>query len=1142
MTTVLNFKGKVALVGAGKGGSAFLSVLINEPTIDLIGISDVNPAAPGLSIAAQSGISVTTDFRELLRKKPDIVINVTGSSGIQAELLKNKTEHTEIIDGKSAKLIWGLLKKHQDAKTEVKNLLNETKELYHIGVSLLSADKMEEVLDSLLTEACRNLGVPAGSIALYDEKTDLLTLKASRGFSLPFSSVVQWKVRDGGMTDHILSKRIPTVISNVDENAFIDNKVLIREGIKSLIAIPLFANERTVGILYLDDFKPREWSEREIEFATLLGIQAAYAIEKFSLIERISETRTYLKNVLDNSADIIITTDTEGRIVEFNTGASKILGYKKSEVQGMMVQDLWVYPEKRPELLRKLDKEGSLSNHETQLRTKDGRVIDISLTLSHIKNGDSRIHGTVGISKDITEKKRLEKAIEERNLALQDMNEKLEQRVRERTRELENANKELERTNKLKSQFIATMSHELRTPLNSILGFSDLLLMGEVMGDPLTEKQKDFVGNIYNSGSHLLQLINNILDIAKIEAGRMELHYDNFSVHAIIKEVESVIRPLSEKRRQTLTLQISEDIPIITADKIKLKQVLYNLLSNAVKFTPDSGSITVSAIQVKQSEAEGQGPESIYYGLGTDFVEISVADTGIGIKKDDLERIFSEFEQVESTLSRRYEGTGLGLTLTKRLVELHGGEIKVESEIGKGSKFTIIIPLPRIPSMQKTAQRPARMQETHDIVPTKRKGPAPLILIVEDDRPTSEILTLYLTQEGYRVAHAYDGDAAINKARSLMPFAILLDVMLPGKDGWEILQELKSDHELKDIPVIMSSIIDNKELGFALGASDYLVKPIDRSILMDKVREINIPAAKKGRPANILCIDDQEDVLKLLASIFEPAGYSVMTASSGMEGVSKALQHRPDFIILDLMMPEMDGFDVVQALKANNTTADIPIIILTAKDLTMDDRFRLTGKVENYMQKKQFTKEDFLMSIKDLEATYPVKAGLLDEVSGLFDHCYFTIRTAQEITRAKRYKDSLAVIVIDIDNFTGYINTYGAHSSNLVIKRAANFIRNTIRGCDTVVRYGMDEFALILPNALKKDAAVVAARCLDYFEQNFPIGEKETHRKKLTASASVISYPEDASSPEEIVLKARQALKKAKERGGGQVEIYGQKV
>lgn len=1141
--------GSIALIGAGKGGSALLSVLLGEPNINVVGVADINPHAPGFKIASQFNIPTATDFKEILKKNPDIVINVTGDNTLTSRisrLLKRRSPDSEVIGGKSAKLVWDLLEKRRQAKEEVKALLNETKELYRIGVALTSADKLKEVLDTLLVEALRTINAPAGSIALYDEKSESLTLTAIHGFSADFSQTACWKVRDGGMTDHILSKRIPTVISNIEEYLFADSRNLIKEGIKSLVAVPLFANDKTIGILYIDDFKPRAWTPREIEFLTLLGIQAAYAIEKFRLIEAISETKTYLKNVLDNSADIIITTNTDGRIVEFNSGASRVLGYSKEEIIGKKAEDLWVNPGARHDILKILEKEGYVSNYETQLITKKGQVIDVSLTLSLIKNGNGKILGTVGISKDITEKKRLERAIEERNLELQELNEKLEEKVIERTKDLEKANRELERSNRLKSQFIATMSHELRTPLNSILGFSELL-MDEAFG-ALTDKQKRYVNNIYNSGSHLLQLINNILDIAKIESGKMELHYEAFSVRQAISEVETIIRPLADKKRQMLITNIGEGVSLIKADKVKFKQILYNLLSNAVKFTPEGGDIFLDADVIG-----GEG--SAYFVKGSNIcyrnescLKISVTDTGIGIKKEDQERVFYEFEQVDSSFSRRYEGTGLGLALTKRLVELHGGEIFVESEEGKGSKFTVVIPLFDVGALEKERAdsevkpiEPAKEKLEYSFnMSTKRRGEAPLILVIEDDPSTSELLTLYLAQGGYRVAHAYNGDTALERIRELRPFAVLLDIMLPGKDGWEILQEMKSDPELKDIPVIVSSVIDNMELGFTLGASDYLVKPVDKITLLKKLEELSFATKKGRRPVNILCIDDHHEVLELLTSILEPAGYNVITADSGKEGMEKAVTYKPDLIILDLMMPEIDGFEVAQRLKENPVTADIPILILTAKDLTVDDRLRLAGKVETLIQKSHFTKEDLLMHIRDLEVTYPARAGLLDEVSGLFDHCYFQIRLAQEVSRAERYKNTFTMLMLDLDNFTEYIKAHGIHRANIVIKKIAEFMRKSLRGSDTVVRYGIDEFAVILSNTLKEPAEAVAKRFLAYIDSYPFYGEEVMPQGKVTASVSVINYPQDASSPEELIFKAHQTLRRAKEGGGMKVIVYEQ--
>ncbi|MCL4490939.1 MAG: response regulator, partial [Nitrospirae bacterium] len=779
-------------------------------------------------------------------------------------------------------------------------------------------------------------------------------------------------------------------------------------------------------------------------------------------------------------------------------------------------------------------KEGYVSNYETQLRAKDGRAVDISLTLSHLKNGAGGLLGTVGISKDITEKKRLERAIEERNLELQEMNEKLEEKVFERTKDLEKANRELERSNKLKSQFIATMSHELRTPLNSILGFSELLV-DEVYG-PLTDKQKRHVHNIYNSGSHLLQLINNILDIAKIESGKIELNYELFPVQQAIADVETVIKSLADKKKQTLSVKINGTVAPLKADRVKFKQILYNLLSNAVKFTPENGNVLLEAQALKGSELLRSLKGINLYSGQSDYLKLAVTDTGIGIKKEDRERIFSEFEQGDSSFSRKYEGTGLGLALTKRLVELHGGEIFVDSKENEGSTFTIVVPLFDADTFEKASKLlPDAEREyfTHDVdISKRRRGKSPLILVVEDDPATAEVLTLYLAQGGYRVAHAYSGEEALNRIRELKPFSVLLDVMLPGKDGWEILQELKSDPELKDIPVIISSVIDNRELGFALGASDYLVKPVDRITLLRKLEQLSFSTKKTRKHINILCIDDHDDVLELLASILESSGYHVIAANSGHKGIEKAMAYKPDLIILDLMMPEVDGFEVAQTLKGNPATLDIPILILTAKDLTVDDRLRLAGKIESFIQKSHFTKEDLLLYIKDLEVTYPARAGLLDEVSGLFDHSYFQIRLAQEVSRAARYKTTFTIIMLDIDNFTEYIKAHGINRANICIRKIAEILRKGLRGSDIVVRYGIDEFAVILSSTLKEQAEVVAKRFLAYIGSYPFYGEEVMPEGKVKASMAVVSYPKDAATPEELIFKARQILRMAKASGG----------
>lgn len=1053
-----------------------------------------------------------------------------------------------VISGKAIDFVLTIYEHAHTTKLEIKQLLNDARELFRIAVSLTSSEKMEEVLNNLLTEALRSINAPAGSIALYDDKTKTLTLAASHGFSKNFTNVIKWHRREGGMTDHILRKKTPSVFHNIDDYSYIDNALLKQEGIKSLVCVPLIANEEIIGILYIDDFAPRQWTVREIDFLTLLSIQAGYAIEKFKLIETITNTQQYLKSIIDTTVAIVITTDKEGNIVEFNKGAETALGYSRDEVIGKHIEMLWFDPNERRQIIETMKMTGkSYSTNDVVLKTKDNTLIDINLTISFLTDTEGNFAGTVGISKDITERKRLEKALHERTLELQELNSKLEEKVIERTQELAKANKELEKSNKLKSQFIANMSHELRTPLNSILGFSELLST-ETFGT-LNAKQKRYIQNIYNSGSHLLQLINNVLDIAKIESGKMELFIENFPVQSAIAEVNTVLLPLAKKKNQTIIVNLPDTSINISADKTKFKQILYNLISNAIKFTEEGGTITIDTQKIDCQEVPLF--KDIDESILNDYkcLRLSVTDTGIGIKKEDYERIFNEFEQVDGSHSRKYEGSGLGLSLTKKLVEMHGGEITVQSVEGQGSTFTVILPpyealnvitLKETPNESIEQPQEPPLDEALQIFLPSKKDP-PLILIIEDDRSTSEVITLYLAKEGYRLAHVYNGKDAIPKIKELKPFAVILDIMLPDKDGWEILQEIKLDPETKDIPVIISSIVDNKSLGFALGATDYLIKPLDKTQLLQKVNELSV-VSKRSDVITILCIDDNTDTLELLRTILESNNYNVITTTSGKDGIEKAITFRPNIIMLDLMMPDMDGFEVANRLKANPLTMDIPVLILTAKDLTVDDKLRLAGKFESFLQKSHFSADDLLIHIRDLESKYPARAGLIDEVSGLFDHSYFQIRLAQEVGRAKRYKENFSLVMIDIDKFAEYVKLFGIHRANMCIKKIADYLRRSLRGSDTLVRYGIDEFAIILSRTSKENAEIVAKRFLSFINTYPFYGAEQMPSGKLTASISLVSFPCDSETPADMIFKSHEILKKIKSQGGGRLLCYGENL
>jgi PAS domain S-box-containing protein len=617
--------------------------------------------------------------------------------------------------------------------------------------------------------------------------------------------------------------------------------------------------------------------------------------------ELLHESEERHRKLFDNNPHPTWVYDRETlRFLAVNAAALRKYGYSSDEFLAMTIKDIRP-PEDVPAVLEgvRTVQDGSEKVGLWRHRRKDGTLMDVEIT-SYALNFSGR-PAEVIVAADVTQRKRDDEDKRKFIATLATTNEELELR-----------NREVEHATKLKSKFLASMSHELRTPLNAIVGFSDLL--AEEVPGQLNVKQKRFVNHIKQGSAHLLQLINDILDLSKIEAGQLELHCEYFYVKDALPEVLSTIRPLAMAKNIQIEHTVEIDRPAY-ADRVRFKQILYNLLSNAVKFTPKDGRISIAC-------AEDE-----------DFVCISVTDTGIGIRAEDQGVVFEEFRQVEGGKDSTQEGTGLGLAITKRLVEQQGGKISLASELGKGSRFTFTLPA--------GANTKTNTLGTNALSATPPQRAAlgegcskPLVLIVDDELPARELLASYLNSE-YRIAMARSGAEAVKKAQQLRPDAITLDVLLAGGNGFETLAVLRQTPELKNTPVIIVSIVDQQRLGLALGATDYLLKPIRKALLLETIRK-HVPAQVDDDEA-ILLVDDDLATLELLAEILRSAGYETQSVQSGKRALEVLSSKLVSAVLLDLLMPGMDGFEVIRHVRQDAALKELPIFVMTSKSLTPEE-------------------------------------------------------------------------------------------------------------------------------------------------------------------------------------------------------------
>lgn len=559
---------------------------------------------------------------------------------------------------------------------------------------------------------------------------------------------------------------------------------------------------------------------------------------------------------------------------------------------------------------------------------------------------------------------------------LDDLYTGLESKVRERTQELSEALRELAvkrdealDASRTKSLFLANMSHELRTPLNAIIGYSEML--EEEADDFGYEDIIPDLQKIQKAGKHLLALINDILDISKIEAGKVDLFIEEFDLLDLLDEIVVTIQPLIDKNGNQLVFE-GEGLETIHNDMTKMRQVVFNLLSNSAKFTND-GTITLSA----KREMDG----------GTEWLLLAVSDTGIGMNEDQVGRVFSEFMQADVSTTRKYGGTGLGLPISRHFAQMMGGDITITSVEGEGSTFTMRVPAIVTSNVVEEDEEDvetligeASMSSTMTAATAEKKDtsatqPIPdidaqavTVLVIDDDVTVHDLLNRILKREGFNVISALTGNEGIEKARELRPDVITLDVMMPQMDGWAVLSRIKSEEDIRDIPVIMLSMLENKSLGFALGATDYLTKPVDRTILVSALnRHKTRTEIQKG---NILIIEDDEDTRELLRRTAEREGWISSEAEDGRIGLNRLAQEQPDLILLDLMMPEMDGLQFLAEMRKNEKWRSIPVIVVTAKSLTDEERQWLSQGVERILQKADYRPDFLVAEIRQILASH----------------------------------------------------------------------------------------------------------------------------------------------------------------------------
>jgi PAS domain S-box-containing protein len=783
---------------------------------------------------------------------------------------------------------------------------DEQKALLDTMADLSSERELSKLLQAVIERAVTLLGVTGGELAIYDEQARELVVVASHHIGKD-STGVRLGLGEGAMGTVAVTHE-PLIIPEYDEwsgrsRSYSD----VRSTVRAVMAAPLLIGKRLVGAIASVHSDPeRQFGPDDLRLLNLFAPQAAIAIENARLYTEAQRQKEYFETVVTNSPVAIVTLETNGRITSFNPAFERLFGYSQEEGIGHDLDELINTAETQAEAKAYTTQ----ATHRTargigKRRRKDGSLLDVELAGVPVAVEGKNV-GIMALYHDVTD--------------------------------LLSAKREAESANQAKSRFLANMSHELRTPLNAIIGYSEMLKEdAEENGD--TGYIADLL-KIRSSGKHLLALINDVLDLSKIEAGKMELYIETFDVRSTIDDVVTTVEPLIAQNGNKLEVSCTAALGAMRADMIKVRQTLLNLLSNASKFT-DHGTVRLDVTREHSMER------------GADEYVFRVADTGIGMTPEQQGKLFEAFSQAEASTTRRFGGTGLGLAISRRFCEMMGGTITVESEHGRGSTFTVRLPATVDESPVAEATAPA---STAASAAAARAG---RVLVIDDEASVRTIMRRFLLREGLSVDEAASGEAGLQMARETRPDAITLDVMMPGMDGWSVLAALKADPELCDVPVIMLTIVDDKRMGFSLGASEYLTKPIDR----EQLRRVLAKYRHGGEHGSVLVVEDDPAASELLRRTLEGEGWKVTVTRNGREALEQMDREEPALILLDLMMPEMDGFEFLSEIRSLPRASTVPVIVVTAKELTSAERAQLNGQVTTVLQKGNHSRDELLSEI-----------------------------------------------------------------------------------------------------------------------------------------------------------------------------------